>query len=1296
MLQAKRPGQKQTQAHEQNVTIDQNSLPDLVAHLRAALFETNSQKLAAVYELAKELVLSPIGVGSVVLDRNLGRAACLFTAFSQGEKSLENGLLMARALLGLGPLGWSGAVDLIRRKALRDDDLMTCSDLQALFLTHQMCKRDFMSDRLLLPVIEALLLRIPKARPEALLDFARTLGHLGEQPHFLLRKALRAGELPGWIRKKLCCEPTPEELRNMALAMAALPEQNLISQFLDYVPPAELAALPGLTALLGRPRGETDARSFQSLVKALDSDPPEATAASCLGAMCRLGAPKTGEAMGIVYRRRPGLRKTIAGLAPTLPLAALQSFIQSSREVPGPLIRQILATALTAEPRVLDYPRDTPQGLPKELEAALDLARNQIRRGSVRPESRGHAPGIPSVFLGLRRNLAKSLERPPSDPIRNSVLQDFSLKDTTVAELSAPGAVISACEFDRVRFQDCVLSETVCIGSEFRRCRFERVDFENFRFYACRFTDCLFGRTNLARAIFANCEFEDCSLEAVDLLEASFEGCKLTGVGLAAVHLSGAVALECEFASCALADVDASGFRLWDSRLRGVEWQRCLLVGAEFMDCECHPMRMEDTSVSDCLVTATRTDTPPLMTRAAEGILARLAGPDPDALAAVHAALALASPKWCLKILTEWTAAWELTRTARVMLDYNQKRLRRARTRMQPDQAAFLQAVPHLLALTAVDRFLELPASAQARLRDFTPGLFERRWVKSLLGAQDPGPEPEGQSIEVVAVYSMGSIGTIAQTPESDIDCWVCLAQDQDPKAVRILEEKLTALGRWAWERLGLEVHFFPMCLDRIAVNDFGEAGDESSGSAQAFLLKEEFYRTGIRLGGAIPQWWCAPPDISPEGYEAVGRRARSCPCLGPELVADFGYPAKVPAQEFLGACLWQMVKGMTSPFKSVIKLGLFQKYALEDEEDGDGLLCERLKAGLLGGRTAAEDVDPYCMVYAALRDYFGRDQAMGTLELLRAAFLTKAGLTKIPLFMGEPATFLDSSCLAFFLEDEKVDAEALSVLSRPLTLRKSLGLGRDVNRFMIQAYQDIRGRLTGREQSSSPSAAPRDMLWLSRCIFAVYNKQASSKVERIPFLNFQPPKVHELVLSRQTDNDRNDFWIVHGRQGTACSMELGKNPSLIHLAVWLVLNGLYDPQRIVRSQGPTIPVSMADMNALLTHMWSFFEPEREFRVDPGRFLAPDRAVRGILVLNLCAPPKAETVTEAHLVYATSWEEIFCIGLPPDETALQLRPKDFVAQHLSHPLDADLNLQVFIPRSMRIPRPDLPRIGQSG
>ncbi len=79
---------------------------------------------------------------------------------------------------------------------------------------------------------------------------------------------------------------------------------------------------------------------------------------------------------------------------------------------------------------------------------------------------------------------------------------------------------------------------------------------------------------------------------------------------------------------------------------------------------------------------------------------------------------------------------------------------------------------------------------------------------------------------------------------------------------------------------------------------------------------------------------------------------------------------------------MWQLFKGIESPYKSVLKLLLTEVYASEHPQVS--CLSLRYKQAIYAGRLDVEDLDPYVMLYRRLEEYLKARGETERLELIR------------------------------------------------------------------------------------------------------------------------------------------------------------------------------------------------------------------------------------------------------------------------------------------------------------------------
>ena len=272
--------------------------------------------------------------------------------------------------------------------------------------------------------------------------------------------------------------------------------------------------------------------------------------------------------------------------------------------------------------------------------------------------------------------------------------------------------------------------------------------------------------------------------------------------------------------------------------------------------------------------------------------------------------------------------------------------------------------------------------------------------------------------VDIYALYLMGSSGTIAQSSESDFDIWLCHRSDLQPTGVEKLELKCLAVETWA-ASLGLEVHFFVMCDELFRRGELAQLSSESSGTAQHYLLLDEFYRTGVLVEGRPPVWWLVegrppvwwlvegrppvwwlvegrppvwwlvegrppvwwlvPPDIEGE-YTDFIETMTSHRFIRAQDYLDFGPVEDITPAEFFGATLWQLSKAIDAPYKSLLKILLLEAYA--SEYPRLDFLSTRYKQAVYAGELSLERLDPYVLLYEKVEDHLQSQRDRERLEL--------------------------------------------------------------------------------------------------------------------------------------------------------------------------------------------------------------------------------------------------------------------------------------------------------------------------
>lgn len=864
------------------------------------------------------------------------------------------------------------------------------------------------------------------------------------------------------------------------------------------------------------------------------------------------------------------------------------------------------------------------------------------------------------------------------------------------------GAAFTTCHLpnshaEQVLFVDCTfkgvcLSKSVFLEARFTGCRFEGCAMDGMLLERCTLERCTFHCTSMASARFDTTRMVDCT----------FTACDMTGTGYHRMDMR-AVRLE----SCSLA------LGQWD-QFRGdaVQLEQCVMDGVILREVVFTGGSITASTLAQTQLDSVHTDEPVLMDAALASSRKRLqhaaarASSGVPPLAKPPPALTAKEGQQLLRRLIHLTILEDAAkeRGARV-LGNNRRRLRWASCLLPRKARGFLEALPALLEAEKV------PGHADNPPLDCTPCVVHgylptREALASLRDWGIPHPASRGESsqevhgeeaISVAALFTIGSTGTIAQAKASDVDLWCCYDGGEVSAAERkVLAAKCARIERWAESALGLEVHFFIMDLDAVRENRFGFSDEESSGTTQAKLLKEEFYRTAIHLAGKTPAWWYVPSF-------STGRRAAS-PSRPPDAqvvatalqgghltrptaldVVDMGHLDSIPRGEYFGAALWQMVKALKSPFKSVLKFGLLDRYV--QNKQATTLLCERIKAGVQYGYTDMWEIDPYAVLFREVFEHYQKANDVDAQDLMRVAFQRKTGLTLTANPSGLAFALRGYSYMEYFFPHSEADiashleptpAEAKTTN----TFEDGLKLGERIMNFLLAAYSSVHSSLESGAVAAQVSV--EDLTKMHRRISAFFSPRPM-KLMRIPFMDRKRTAFRSLEFVCLGDVGKPMVWQVHGEPAAGLvargvRQHINTESDPVRLCAWLHTNGMAGEATQVTAQSLQAPVALRDLEALLQLLQQFFPHKEVFDPPLETLLKPEEVVRCLLVGNFQVQREDRTPRQAALVYATSWGELFCRPSVAELALLFKDPGACLRQNLHAPLALGMAFQFHKPR----------------
>ncbi len=465
---------------------------------------------------------------------------------------------------------------------------------------------------------------------------------------------------------------------------------------------------------------------------------------------------------------------------------------------------------------------------------------------------------------------------------------------------------------------------------------------------------------------------------------------------------------------------------------------------------------------------------------------------------------------------------------------------------------------------------------------------------------------------DIHAMFLMGSSGTIAYSESSDFDIWLCHSPELSGPELSELQQKAEAIEKWA-DEYGLEIHFFLMDAEKFKQGSVVELSVESSGSAQHHLLLEEFYRTGLLLAGRYPVWWLVPPSEE-KNYDAYVDRLKLRRDIRESETIDFGGLPRAPAEEFLGAALWQLYKGVDSPYKAVLKLMLMETYA--SEYPNVALLSAEFKQEIHNGEIDLVSLDPYIMLYKKLEDYLSDESQKEKLELVRRCFYFKVNEP-----LGKP---VDAKYLTWQREVMEeltaswgwnhdymamLDTRAEWKINRVIEERRTLVDA------LTEGYQCL--SKFAREHVKLSMISQRDLHILGRKLYAAFERKAG-KIEIIN--RGVSDDVVESHLTFHHVGGDGGWMLFRGNvnsEEARSAKPLKRANSVVELTAWCFFNQLADDRTVVVLSGKEALINLNEIRSITRAFDNLFPGARLVPSSMEDLTGTPRMIRAALLVNV-------------------------------------------------------------------------------
>jgi len=505
--------------------------------------------------------------------------------------------------------------------------------------------------------------------------------------------------------------------------------------------------------------------------------------------------------------------------------------------------------------------------------------------------------------------------------------------------------------------------------------------------------------------------------------------------------------------------------------------------------------------------------------------------------------------------LDEGIGRRELSRIRDRFLRLAQTRLRRMKTSMLPVQKDFVDLLPLLFHANHPMLPGYVSNDTPAGLADYQPVRDTLLAVKKYARSYSHKKRAL-RSFPIRGIYLMGSIGSLGQEPDSDLDIWLCHSDKLNDKELDELQQKADRIEKWGEEH-GLEVHFFLMHAESFRDGKITALSNDSAGGIQQHILLEEFYRTNLFLAGLPILWWLVPLEQEND-YTKFTQMLIKKRFISEGDWLDFGGFEKVPPDEFFGAGRWQLHKGIDTPYKSLLKIMLVESFTIE--YPSTNWLCRAIKEAVYSGEQLdMNQLDPYGLVLDRVTQYLSERGEDERLDLARRSFYFKAGryLSRLNTD-GWQLQQIHALTKAWGWTNAHLhllDGRTTWKLDRVIEERNALVSELSHSYRLLSEF--------AHEHADAGDLEARELSLLGRKLYAALERRPG-KVDRV-----------NLAISRDLSED--ELWLWHDAKGVDTSWHLYREEpklsdanwmqseplkvasTLVELLAWVRVNGLAD-----------------------------------------------------------------------------------------------------------------------------------------
>ena len=843
---------------------------------------------------------------------------------------------------------------------------------------------------------------------------------------------------------------------------------------------------------------------------------------------------------------------------------------------------------------------------------------------TVKNESKKSKGFLKTLFINSNKKKIEELKAK-----KNLTSFDFEGETIKDADLSACVFLTPCLYFSKCILNNCDFSRATFSKAFFKSSIFYNINMQKTKFDAVNFDNAFFINVNAKGAVFKNCSFQNvsifnCNFSHADLSDADFLNATITKTSFTQTDLS----YSC-FAYSMISAVSFVSSNIDQADFSNVKARFCRFPSSTKLSIKTNGIEYNARKFQ-----LSFKDMPPM---------------DESIVSEIN-----------MLIFSEFIHYGEIK-----FLKQNQLSLLTAFDIFKTKQADLFQIIPFLLHENIVFPGIEtIHKQTPSGIFDYIPSRETQASLQKYIFKENIIAR-QCKKYKIESLFTIGSTGSIAQTTDSDIDYWVCINEENfSPQGIKLLKKKLNAVETMAWDQFDTKVTFFLVDITKARNNDFGDSTIESSGSAQTRLLKEEFYRTMIYVTGKIPLWSVLPTTISLNYYNSILTNVSTYSNLSRHI--DLGDIHAISTSEYFGASIWQMFKWLQSPFKSVIKMALLEKYIYEYGKES--LLCNKYKDEWMNSGTHLKlaQNDSYYILLKNLLKYYDAAKDKTSVTLLLTCFFLKLGISKDSQInntvFGLRKILLEKCMIKWGWKKDKVFQIGDF---KNWTYSDIASLSNTIEKYMFKKYRTINTvfekMLHGRSRIS-----PEDRTVLGRKVFIAFSKQPG-KVEKILLISLSGRYFHGLHLRYKKRNNPIGTWELLNKNAKSfhhSEESLINADTIEEIGAWLINNRLYDENIAINLVPNPTYVTVDDIRKLFKTIYDFFSPILRANIDFDQLLMKKRVVCLFISINFYAPVKQKKVTEYTAIYLNSWGEMFCESYYSDQgfSTLEEAKKDIMGK----------------------------------